>query len=94
MDNIMTIDEFIEYTWDYVSPFIVSDDYWEKNNEFIREITFSLYELYKNVKVTNRGKADDVFVTAKFYGKVLEALFSNLNKFEIKRTFIQENHNF
>lgn len=39
---------FFEDVWDYVSQHIVNDDMWETHEEKFQEITFDIYQFYKN----------------------------------------------
>ena len=70
-------EEFMEDSWDYVSEMVVSDDFWDKNMEFIREVTFEIYRLQQRYYVN---------FDAKIAGKTLEIFFSNIVKYGIKPT--------
>lgn len=78
----LSFEEFIEITWDYVSEYVVSDDYWEDNNEFIRNITFDLYRLYEKTNMFDNGYCINPKITPRICGKILESFFSNLIKYE------------
>ena len=82
MIEIISFERFLEETWDYVSKYAVSDSFWEKNDEFIRETTFEMYELYrKGIKIDERGVYYET-LTTKHCGKSLEIFFSMLNKYK------------
>ena len=66
---VLSFEQFIEETWDYVSEYIVTDDYWESNEEFIRELTYALYNKYR------KGNND---LTPKKCGNILEGFFVKL----------------
>ena len=72
----LSLESFIEEAWDYVSEHIVSDDYWEQNSEFINSITFDLYKHYKKISLETQ------VLTPKIFGKILESVFANLNRFK------------
>lgn len=71
--NILNFEDFIEICWDYVSENIVSDDYWEKEQDFIQEITFTFYQRYKK-------NLDGL--SPKQYGSVFEAMFKKIQEKE------------
>lgn len=81
---ILNFEGFIEETWDYVSQYVVSDDYWEANNEFIREVTFELYELYRKNLIRNEDGSMIERITTKDCGKMMEAFFSVLKRYQSK----------
>ena len=78
----LNFEEFIEYTWDYVSENVVSDEYWDNNHEFIREITYNLYRLYeKNIIKNSSGEIILEKLDAKMCGKILESTFLTIIRF-------------
>lgn len=80
--HIITFEDFIEEAWDYVSPFVVTDEYWEANHELITEITFELYELYRKSGYVD---SNDMFVAdikPKTFGRILEVFFSMFSKYQ------------
>ena len=82
MIEIVSFEVFLEETWDYVSKYAVPDIFWDKNQEFIREVTFEMYELYrKGVQITDTGILKET-LTIKNCGKSLEMFFSMLNKYK------------
>lgn len=70
MDHNYIFDDFFEETWDYVSEYIVDDDFWEAYPELIREVTFNLY----------RRQLQQKDVDPKVACKLLEDFFSPLVK--------------
>jgi hypothetical protein len=75
-DSIYTYDNFFEDSWDYVSEHIVDDTYYENNTDFIRELTYDLYNQYEN---SNRlSTLEKQAASTKEVGKLLEIFFSNL----------------
>lgn len=81
MKNEYPFDEFYEDTWDYVSEMIVGSDFYFDNEECIREITFNLYSFYER-----KGKLSTKLEVAREAGKVLEMIFSPLNKYKLIET--------
>lgn len=81
---VINIEGFIEETWDYVSKYVVSDDYWELNNEFIREVTYELYELYRKSLIRKQDGTIVERITTRECGRMLESFFSTLNKYQDK----------
>ena len=64
----MDYDTFSYTLWsDYISEKIVSDAYIQKNEDFIRELTFDTYKIFRSGGIT-----------IKTAGKMLESLFDNL----------------
>ena len=43
MNGILDYNEFFEEVWDYISEDVVTDEFWQNNEEFIRELTFDYY---------------------------------------------------
>ena len=78
---MINFEDFIEEAWDYVSPQIISDDYWEKNTNFIREITHELYLEYKRGIVRDEKGNCFETLTPKICGRILESFFPKLIKF-------------
>jgi hypothetical protein len=77
-EDFPSFEDFLEIAWDYVSENVVSDEYWDENYDFIKELTFDMYNLY--VKSLDR-REDGTFVeplSPKMYGKMLECFFSRL----------------
>lgn len=78
----ISFENFIEESWDYVSEHVVSDDYWEANQEFINALTHDLYKQYTRGLV----KTEDGFIietiTPKMCGRILESFFANLKKYK------------
>lgn len=70
---IIDFEQFMEYSWDYCSERIISDNYWEKNHLLIQELTFSLYRLYQQ----NNS------ITPRIAGKILEDFFSSMFKADV-----------
>lgn len=84
--NILTFEDFLEESWDYVSSYVIDDDDWDNNFEFIKETTFDIYQLYlKSVEKTPDGLIYTT-LTPKLCGKMLESFLSNLikHKFQFK----------
>ena len=54
MNGILDYNEFFEEVWDYISEDVVTDEFWQNNEEFIRELTFDYYEFYKKTIVTSQ----------------------------------------
>lgn len=72
--NVVSYDNFIEESWDYVSENVVSDDYWETHQDLILGITFRIYNFYKqNVK-------NKIYIDIKDYGRMIESLFVEIQK--------------
>lgn len=70
-----TFDDFFYDTWDYVSEKVIDDDFWNDNQDLIREMTFELY----------RFKRQSGFnITPKHCGKILESQFHLIFKNGIK----------
>lgn len=79
--ELLSFENFIEDSWDYVSKFVVSDDYWEQNNEFIRELTYELYDIYlKSTIVTSEGDIIER-IKPKDFGRILEAFLLKSKKY-------------
>ena len=71
-NDVYSIDDFYDI-WDNVSEDIISDEFWNSHQDFIRDIT---YELYR-VELKN-GK-----INIKVCAKRLEIMFSSLFKYGI-----------
>ena len=83
--NYMNYEEFLHTAWDYVSENVVSDDYWEDNQEFIQELSHDMYNIYNKSLIDN---GDDTFtekLTPRLCGKMLECVFSQLIRRENAR---------
>lgn len=81
---MLNFEDFIEEAWDYVSKHVISDEYWENNQKFIRELTFELYEEYKKgIIILPSGQSLET-LTAKTCGRILESFFVKLDKFKDK----------
>ena len=78
--NYINFEEFLDISWDYVSMNVVSDEYWDTHQEFIRELSFDAYTLYKNSLVDNLDGTYKETLTPKICGKFLECFFSRLIK--------------
>ena len=79
---MLNFEDIIEESWDYVSKHVISDEYWENNQKFIRELTFELYEEYKKgIIVLPSGQMVET-LSAKTCGKLLESFFAKLHKFK------------
>jgi len=61
--------------WDYVEMTTISDEFWEKNYEAIKLMTFDLWRHY-SMSIEERDDLDLI----KFQGKMLEIIFSTLMK--------------
>lgn len=83
--HVLSFEEFIEETWDYVSENVVSDDYWEANEAFIRKVTHDLYKQYKKELI--RLDTGEVLerLTTKICGRIMEDFFNSLIKFKYKK---------
>lgn len=68
--SVENIDDYFD-AWDYVPSEIISDVWWEKNLDCIKEMTFELWKLDSKGEEVNLKKA----------GKRLEIIFSNLVRF-------------
>lgn len=79
----ISFENFIEETWDYVSEYVVSDAYWEQNEEFIRTLTHDMYIQYKK----GLRKTEDNYIietlTPKMCGRIIELFFKNLKEFKV-----------
>ncbi len=94
MDNYSkSFEEFIEDTWDYVSRYVVSDEYWEKNNLFIREVSFELYEIYRKNLIEMPDGTTIEKISVKECGKILESFFAVLNNYYSTIEFPEEEKN-
>ncbi len=70
--DVYSIDDFYDI-WDNVSEDIISDDFWNTHQDFIRDITYELYRIeLKNGKIN-----------IKVCAKRLETMFSSLFKYGI-----------
>lgn len=80
--NTISFEEFIEETWDYVSGYVVSDEYWEANQEYITEVTFGFYEIYrKSLYMAVNGEMYPR-IKIKEFGKLLEIVFATTKKYQ------------
>jgi len=90
MIEILSFENFIEQTWDYVSKYAVSDTFWMNNADLIRETTYEMYELYrKGIYTTEYGELQET-LTIKHCGKSLEIFFSMLNKYKSTISFDEQ----
>lgn len=81
--KILSLEDFVEEAWDYVSGNVVSTNFYYRNEDFIREVNFDLYKVFKN-KVTQVGVNQyKMNLTTKECGKILENFFSKLIKFGV-----------
>lgn len=78
----ISFENFIEEAWDYVSENVVSDDYWNNNQDFINQLTHDLYKQYRKGLV----KTEDGFIvetlTPKVCGRILESFFATLKVYD------------
>ena len=83
MDEL-TYEDFLEEVWDYVPEYVVSDDYWENNQTFIRELTYDLYQLYKK-SIIKTSYNDVIFnpLSQKVTAKLIEIFFINTQKHKV-----------
>lgn len=79
---ILDFEEFIEEAWDYVSKYVVTDIFWEENNDFILELTYELYQKHLKSGVVYEGDIKKAKFTAKEAGRLLESFFSMLVKYK------------
>lgn len=50
MNNKLTYEEFYDYVWnEYISEKIVTDEFLFLNKELIREVTYDIYYIYKDM---------------------------------------------
>ena len=76
----MDYDKFRHILWsEYISEKIVSDTYIEKNEDFIRELTFDAYKMYLAGGIT-----------LKIAGKMFESFFDNMFRFKPTTEKIRE----
>lgn len=80
--NIINLEDFIEETWDYVSKYTVSDEYWEENNEYITEMTFEFYEIFRKSHYRTLDGDYIPRIKVKEFGKLLEIVFATTNKYQ------------
>lgn len=79
----ISFENFIEETWDYVSEYVVSDDYWEANEDFIRTLTHDMYIQYKKgLRKTEEGFIVET-LSPKTCGRIIELFFKNLREFKV-----------
>lgn len=71
---------FFEEVWDYVSHHIVNDDMWEKHTEKFQELTFDLFQFYKNTCLTLPNGEVQFLVTPKVYARIIESFVKNFSK--------------
>lgn len=84
--ELLNYEDFFVYSWDYVSEKIVSDEYWSDNRELINDITFEVYNIYKNT--FQQPLLLDVecrVLTPKIAGKLLEGIFDRIIKLGYKK---------
>jgi hypothetical protein len=69
------VNSFEDYLdcWDFLSMDLITDKFWNENYEFIKSMTFDLYQVEKNLGEIN----------LKLSAKRLEIIFSNLFKYGI-----------
>jgi len=70
----INFEQFIQEVWSKVSYSIISDKFWFKNSEFIREITYELYIVYSNSECFSLG----------IYSRLLESYLSKLLKYKVR----------
>lgn len=76
----ISFENFIEEVWDYVSEFVVSDDDWDNNQKFIRELTYEYFKQYNKGLMKTEQNVIVETITPKMCGKMLEATFATMKK--------------
>lgn len=75
-----TYEDFFEEVWEYVSDHIVNDDMWYKHEDKFQELTFSLFNYYKNTNLTLPNGDVQVLVSSKIYARIIEAFVKNFTE--------------
>ena len=77
----LTFDEFFEDVWDYVPEYVVDDTFWNENQQFIRDLTFDLYHMYKN-SIVKTSYNDVIFnpLSPKMTAKLIEIFLTQFLK--------------
>lgn len=80
----LTFDEFFEDVWDYVPEYVVDDTFWNENQQFIRDLTFDLYHMYKN-SIVKTSYNDVIFnpLSPKMTAKLIEIFLTQFLKHTI-----------
>lgn len=71
---------FFDEVWDYVSEHIVNDDMWEKYDEKFQELTFDLFQFYKNTNITLPTGEIVPLVSSKVYARIIESFIKNFSE--------------
>lgn len=78
----LSLDEFSEETWDYVSGEVVTDTIWENNQPLIRAITFDLYSTYLESVLKNAHGLHVSVMYPKLTASILEKFFRSLIEYK------------
>ena len=78
--DILNFDEFFYEVWENVSFKVVNSDQWGNNQEFIREITFDFYNIYKNTCEIKDGNIYSEMSPTRV-ARLLTLVFQKINKF-------------
>ena len=74
---------FFEDLWDEVSPQLVSDDIWYKDEPKFQELTFELYRLYQSTTITSPLGEAIPLLPDKIFARIIESFFKQFkDKFE------------
>lgn len=68
---------FFEEVWDYVSEHIVTQDMWDKHEDQFQELTFELFQYYKNTTITLPNGEVQMLVSSKIYARIIESFVKN-----------------
>lgn len=71
-------EDFYYDSLDFVSGDIISDDYYEKNEKFLRELIFDIYTYYNNNNKLN--SEENQIKSSREVGKIIEIFFLNFFK--------------
>lgn len=78
---IKSYETFFEEVWEYIPYNIVSDELWYKHEDKFQELTFELYQYYKNTFLTLPNGEQITLVSSKIYARIIEAFVKNFNEF-------------
>lgn len=71
---------FFEEVWDYVSPSVVDNDMWDRARPKFLELTYELFQFYKNTRLTLPDGTVINLISSKIYARIIETFVKNFNK--------------
>lgn len=73
-------EDFFTEVWECVSEQVVDDNMWDKHLDKFQEMTFNLYDFYKNTNITLPNGDVHPLVSSKVYARIIESFVKNFTE--------------